>query len=47
MLSSPIDKHDPVKGRNGEGRVFYIFTVLGVFTALLSWRGLAGRAQPK
>jgi hypothetical protein len=41
MLSS----RDPAGGRIGEGRVFYIFTVLGVVTALLSWRGLAGRAQ--
>jgi hypothetical protein len=47
MLSSPRDRHDPSAGRDGEGRVFYIFTVLGIVTGLLSWRGLAGRSQAK
>lgn len=47
MLSSPKDTHDPTAGRVGEGRVFYIFTVLGVVTGLLSWRGLAGKSQDK
>jgi SP family facilitated glucose transporter-like MFS transporter 3 len=44
-LRNLLSSHDPAGARIGEGRVFYIFTLLGVITALLSWRGLAGRPQ--
>ncbi|WVF69339.1 hypothetical protein IAT40_004115 [Kwoniella sp. CBS 6097] len=40
MLSTPIDPRDPVSDRKGEGRVFYVFTVVLLAGALLVWRGL-------
>jgi len=43
-LSSPIDPRDPLSDRKGEGRVFYVFTIVCLGTGLLVWRGL-GRSK--
>jgi SP family facilitated glucose transporter-like MFS transporter 3 len=40
-LSSPSDPRDPLSGRFGEGRVFYVFTGVGVVLGGLVWRGFA------
>jgi len=39
-LSEPADPRDPLSDRIGEGRVFYIFTVVAIFTLTLVWRTL-------
>jgi hypothetical protein len=46
-FSTPVNPSDPTAGRIGEGRVFYIFTVLGIFTGMLTWRGLARHMQSR
>ncbi|WVQ96838.1 hypothetical protein IAU59_003945 [Kwoniella sp. CBS 9459] len=43
LLSTPIDPRDPVSDRKGEGRVFYVFTVVLAAGALLVWKGLKGK----
>ncbi|WWC62444.1 uncharacterized protein I303_105040 [Kwoniella dejecticola CBS 10117] len=40
LLSTPVDPHDPLSDRKGEGRVFYVFTGVLVVGGLLVWRGL-------
>lgn len=39
-MSSPAHPGDPMSARHGEGRVFFVFTAICAFTALLVWRGL-------
>lgn len=43
-LSSPVDPRDPLSDRKGEGRIFYVFTVMCILAALVSWRGTGRRA---
>ena len=42
-LSSTVDPTDPLSQRKGEGRVFYVFTVVCLGLAVLVWRGLGAR----
>jgi len=39
-LASPADPKDPTSAKTGEGRVFYLFTVVCLGTAILVARGL-------
>ncbi|RXK41640.1 hypothetical protein M231_01140 [Tremella mesenterica] len=39
-LSYPSDPHDPLSAREGEGRVFYVFTGTCSLLACIVWRGL-------
>lgn len=39
-LSSPIDPHDPMSAREGEGRVFYVFAGMLAITTLVTLRGV-------
>ncbi|ORY31395.1 general substrate transporter [Naematelia encephala] len=44
-LSEPVDPHDPIGDRKGEGRVFYVFTAVCVVLGLLISRGLRGSRE--
>lgn len=43
-LSSPVDPRDPLSARRGEGRVFYVFTLVCAGLGMLVWRGLPQRS---
>jgi hypothetical protein len=43
-LSSPVDPRDPLSARRGEGRVFYVFTLVCAGLGMLVWRGLPRRS---
>lgn len=42
-LSEPEDPRDPLSGRVGEGRVFYVFTGVCAVLVLVVWRGLPSK----
>ena len=43
-MSSPVDPNDPMSEREGEGRIFYLFTGVCVLIFVIVWRGLTGRS---
>ncbi|ODN95874.1 vacuolar membrane protein [Cryptococcus wingfieldii CBS 7118] len=43
LLSSPVDPRQPENGRKGEGRVFYVFTIVLLLGGVMILRGLKTR----